>query len=258
MAFVPAPPSAPLSWSARTGARAAAAAPTPGVAASPFFGRTARRARCGSGGRCHTAVAGAAPAAVRAAPAMNISSNDFRPGTTIEMAGVIYRVVEFLHVKPGKGAAFVRTKRKNLKTGGTVEKTFKAGENVPQATLEKIPMQHTYVDGDDVVFMNMETYEEERMSRAVLGDRVCNYLMEGLEVEVLKHNDDVLGVDIPKSMVLTVTQTDPGVKGNTVQGGTKPATLESGAVIQVPLFINEGEKIMVNTEENKYTSRFNE
>jgi elongation factor P len=259
MAFVPAAPPPPR------GVAAAAATACPAAAAAPsaFLGRAmrcpGRRARGSSsssgGGRKDDGSAVAAPR--HQPPTSNISTNDFRPGTTIEMDGTVYRVIEFQHVKPGKGAAFVRTKLKNLKAGSTVEKTFKAGENVAQAQLEKVQMQHTYVDGDDLVFMNMETYEEERLSRAVLGDRICNYLMEGLEVEVLKHNEDVLGVEIPKSMILTVAQTDPGVKGNTVQGGTKPATLESGAVIQVPLFINEGEKIVVNTEENKYVSRYN-
>lgn len=174
------------------------------------------------------------------------------------MDGTVYRVQEFLHVKPGKGSAFVRSKLKNMKTGNTVEKTFKAGEQVQDAVLEKAEMQHTYMDGADFVFMNMETYEEERFDAAALGDRVVKYMTEGLVVEVLKHNADIIGVELPKSMVLTVTQTDPGVKGNTVQGGTKPATLESGAEVMVPLFINEGEKIVVNTEENKYVSRFNE
>jgi elongation factor P len=256
MAFVPAAPPPPR------GVAAAAATACPAAAAAPsaFLGRAVRcpgrraRGSSSSGGGKDDGRAVAAP---RHQPPMNISTNDFRPGTTIEMDGTVYRVIEFQHVKPGKGAAFVRTKLKNLKAGSTVEKTFKAGENVAQAQLEKVQMQHTYVDGDDLVFMNMETYEEERLSRAVLGDRICNYLMEGLEVEVLKHNEDVLGVEIPKSMILTVAQTDPGVKGNTVQGGTKPATLESGAIIQVPLFINEGEKIIVNTEENKYVSRYN-
>lgn len=144
-----------------------------------------------------------------------------------------------------------------MKTGNTMEKTFKAGEQVDDAVLEKTEMQHTYMDGSDYVFMNMETYDEERISAASLGDHVVNYMMEGLVVEVLKHKDDILGIEIPKSMTLTVTQTDPGVKGNTVQGGTKPATLESGATVMVPLFINEGEKIIVNTAEDKYVSRFN-
>lgn len=191
-------------------------------------------------------------------PSMNISTNDFRTGTTIEIDGLVYRVVEHLHVKPGKGSAFVRTKLKNMKTGNTIDKTFRAGEMVDSAQLDKIVMQHTYRDGADYVFMNMETFEEERLSKEALGSRAATYMVEGLEVEVLKHNDDVLGVDIPKTLTVTVVETDPGVKGNTVQGGTKPAKLESGATVQVPLFINSGERINVNTEENKYVSRSNE
>lgn len=156
------------------------------------------------------------------------------------------------------GSAFVRSKLKNMKTGNTVEKTFKAGEQVPDAVLEKTEMQHTYMDGSDYVFMNMETFDEERIDAKNLGEQAVNYMMEGLIVEVLKHNNDILGIEIPKSMTLTVKQTDPGLKGNTVQGGQKPATLESGATVMVPLFINEGEKIVVNTAENKYVSRFND
>lgn len=187
------------------------------------------------------------------------SSNDFRNGTTIELDGIVYRVVEFLHVKPGKGAAFVRTKLKNMKTGNTIDKTFKAGEKVPSANLEKVIMQHTYVDADDYVFMNLETYEEERLSKAQLGTTVCKFLMIGSNVEVLKHNDDVLGVEIPKTMSFVVKQTDPGVKGNTAQGSAfKPAILETGAEVMVPLFITTGEKINVNTEECKYLGRNNE
>lgn len=190
---------------------------------------------------------------------MAISANDFRPGTTIELDGSIYRVQEFLHVKPGKGAAFVRSKLKNMKTGNTVEKTFKANETIQDARLEKFQMQHTYVDGADYVFMNMETFEEERMSAAVLGDNIIKFLTIGLDVEVLKHEEDVLGVDIPKSLVFEVVETDPGVRGNTAQGGgTKPARIDSGAEVMVPLFINTGEKIIVNTENGKYVSRSNE
>lgn len=188
---------------------------------------------------------------------MNISTNDFRPGTTILLDGIVYRVVEFLHVKPGKGAAFVRTKIKNLKTNNTIDKTFKAGEMLASANLEKIAMQHTYVDGDDYVFMNMETFDEERLRAAQLGPVVTKFMMEGIEVEVLKHEEDILGVEIQTTMAFKVTQTDPGLKGNTVQGGTKPAIIETGAEIMVPLFIVEGERINVNTETSKYAGRAN-
>lgn len=189
---------------------------------------------------------------------MNISTNDFRPGTTIELDGVVHRVIEFLHVKPGKGSAFVRTKMRNLKTGNTVEKTFKAGEMIPTANLDKVQMQHTYVDGADYVFMNMESFEEERMTAKMLGENIVKFMVVGLDVSVLKHNDDVLGVEIPKAMSFKIIQTDPGVKGNTAQGGgSKPATIETGAEVMVPLFIENGEKINVSTEDGKYLSRDN-
>lgn len=190
---------------------------------------------------------------------MVISSNDFRTGTTIEMDGVPYRVLEFLHVKPGKGAAFVRTKLKNLKTGNNVDKTFKAGEMVGSAQLEKVVMQHTYVDGADYVFMNTETFDEERMKADTLGDNIIKFLTIGLEVEVLKHNEDVIGVTLPKTLVFTVAETEPGARGNTAQGNVlKSATIETGAEVMVPLFINAGEQIRVNTEDGKYLSRSNE
>ena len=192
----------------------------------------------------------------QALPRMAVSTNDFRPGTTISVDGTVYRVVESLHVKPGKGAAFVRTKIKNMKTGGSVDKTFRAGEMVPSAILDKVPMQHTYVDGPDYVFMNMENFEEERLNAEQLGETVTKFLMEGIEVEVLKHEEDVLGVEIPKTMTFAVTETDPGIKGNTAQGGgTKPAIIETGAKIMVPLFITTGERIKIDTENSKYLSR---
>lgn len=183
-----------------------------------------------------------------------ISSNDFRPGVSIVLDGSVWRVVEFLHVKPGKGSAFVRTKLKNVQSGSVVEKTFRAGESVPQANLEKSTMQHTYKEGDEFVFMDMETYEEGRLSAKQIGDRV-KYLKEGMEAEVIRWGDQVLGVELPKSVVLEIVQTDPGVKGDTATGGSKPATLETGAVIMVPLFIAQGERIRIDTQEDKYISR---
>lgn len=183
-----------------------------------------------------------------------ISSNDFRPGVSIELDGGVWRVVEFLHVKPGKGAAFVRTKLKNVQTGNLVERTFRAGETVPQANLEKSTMQHTYKDGDDFVFMDMETYEETRLNASQIGDRV-KYLKEGMEANVVRWNDQVLEVELPNSVVLEVTQTDPGVKGDTATGGTKPAIVETGAQVMVPLFISIGEKIKIDTRTDAYLGR---
>lgn len=183
-----------------------------------------------------------------------ISSNDFRPGTTIELDGSVWRVVEFLHVKPGKGSAFVRTKLKNVQSGNSVERTFRAGETVPQAVIEKKEMQHTYRDGDDLVFMDMESYEEGRLTADQIGDRV-KYLKEGMSVNVVTWNDQVLEVELPNSIVLEVTQTDPGVKGDTATGGTKPAILETGAQVMVPLFISIGERIKVDTRTDAYLGR---
>ncbi|MDZ8025284.1 MAG: elongation factor P [Nostoc sp. SerVER01] len=183
-----------------------------------------------------------------------ISSNDFRPGVSIVLDGSVWRVVEFLHVKPGKGSAFVRTKLKNVQNGSVVEKTFRAGETVPQATLEKSTMQHTYKEGDEFVFMDMETYEEGRLSASQIGDRV-KYLKEGMEANVIRWGEQVLEVELPNSVVLEVVQTDPGVKGDTATGGTKPATLETGATVMVPLFISQGERIKIDTRDDKYLGR---
>jgi elongation factor P len=183
-----------------------------------------------------------------------ISSNDFRPGVSIVLDGSVWRVVEFLHVKPGKGSAFVRTKLKSVQNGNVVERTFRAGETVPQAVLEKSVMQHTYKEGDDFVFMNMETYEEGRLNATQIGDRV-KYLKEGMEASVIMWGEQVLEVELPNSVVLEVTQTDPGVKGDTATGGTKPAIVETGAQVMVPLFISIGERIKIDTRNDSYLGR---
>ena len=183
-----------------------------------------------------------------------ISSNDFRPGVSIELDGSVWKVVEFLHVKPGKGSAFVRTKLKNAQTGNVVEKTFRAGETVPQANLDKRTMQHTYKEGDQFVFMDMETFEEARLSESQVGDK-AKYIKEEMEVNILFWNTTVLEVELPTSVVLEVVETDPGVKGDTATGGSKPAILETGAQIMVPLFISIGEKIKVDTRNDSYLGR---
>lgn len=187
-----------------------------------------------------------------------ISSNDFRSGVTIEIDGSVWRVVEFLHVKPGKGSAFVRTKLKNVQTGNVVEKTFRAGETVPQATIEKRAMQHTYKEGDDFVFMDMETFEEAHLKANQIGSGV-KYLKEEMEVNILFWNnqgsEQVLEVELPNSVVLEVTETDPGVKGDTATGGTKPAIVETGAQVMVPLFISIGERIKIDTRNDTYLGR---
>ncbi|MEQ8465397.1 elongation factor P [Coleofasciculus sp. E2-BRE-01] len=183
-----------------------------------------------------------------------ISSNDFRTGVTIELEGSVWRVVEFLHVKPGKGSAFVRTKLKNVQTGNVMDRTFRAGETVPQAILEKRTMQHTYKDADQLVFMDMETFEENRLNEDQIGDRV-KYLTEGMEVNVVTWNDQVLEVELPNSVVLEIVETDPGVKGDTATGGTKPATVSTGAQVMVPLFISVGERIKIDTRNDSYLGR---
>ncbi|MCX5951446.1 MAG: elongation factor P [Cyanobacteria bacterium] len=183
-----------------------------------------------------------------------ISSNDFRTGTTILLDGQVWRVVEFLHVKPGKGSAFVRTKLKAVQGGSVVEKTFRAGEMMPQAQLEKSTLQHTYMEVDDYVFMNMESFEESRLTAAQIGDG-RKYLKEGMAVSVITFDGKPLEVELPNSVVLEVTQTDPGVKGDTATGGTKPAIVETGAQVMVPLFITIGEKIKIDTRNDSYLGR---
>ena len=185
-----------------------------------------------------------------------ISSNDFRTGTTIELDGQVWRVVEFLHVKPGKGSAFVRTKLKSVQSGNVVEKTFRAGESVQQAILEKSNLQHTYVESGDYVFMDMKSFEETRLTSEQIG-KGAKYLKEGMEVNVIFHNGKVLEVELPISITLKVTETDPGVKGDTASGGTKPAILETGAQVMVPLFISVGEMIKVDTRNDSYLGREN-
>lgn len=185
-----------------------------------------------------------------------ISSNDFRPGVSIELDNSVWKVIDFLHVKPGKGAAFVRTKLKNLQTGNVMERTFRAGETVPQASIEKVDMQYLYPEDDNYVFMDMESYEQVSISAKQLGDSI-NYLKENMEVAVVKWNGAVLDIELPNTVVLEVVETDPGVKGDTATGGSKLAKLETGAEISVPLFIKIGEKIRVDTRSNAYLGREN-
>ncbi len=183
-----------------------------------------------------------------------ISSNDFNTGVTIEIEGEAYTVVDFQHVKPGKGAAFVRTKLKNIKTGSVTEKTFRAGEKVPRAHLDKKKMQYMYASGDEYFFMNVETYEQASLSVEQMGDAI-KYLKENMEIDVTYYKEKIIGVDLPLFVELTVKETDPGFKGDTASGGSKPATLETGVVIQVPFFISEGDVVRVNTRIGEYIER---
>jgi elongation factor P len=187
-----------------------------------------------------------------------ISSNDFRPGMTLELDGSVWKVIEFLHVKPGKGSAFVRTKLKNAQTGSVLERTFRAGETVPQAVLEKSTMQHTYKEGDVFVFMDMNTYEEASLTAEQIGPKV-KYIKEGMEVNVVRwnKNNQVIEVELPNTVVLEVIETDPGVRGDTATGGSKPAKVETGAIVSVPLFVNVGDRIRIDTRDDSYLGREN-
>ena len=183
-----------------------------------------------------------------------ISSNDFRPGVTIEYDGHIWRVVEFLHVKPGKGAAFVRTKLKNLRNGSVKEMTFRAGEKVPRARVENRSMNYLYNDGEMYTFMDNESFEQLNVPHAMLEDE-AKYMLENMECQVMIYEGQAIGVELPNTIVLTVAETEPGIKGDTAQGGSKKAVMETGAVVDVPLFIEQGEKLIINTRDGSYMSR---
>lgn len=183
-----------------------------------------------------------------------ISTNDFRTGLTIEVDGDIFTVVDFQHVKPGKGSAFVRCKLKNLRTGGVVERTFRAGEKLSRAHLEHREMQYLYRDGDSYALMDNENYEQISLSGEQLGDNV-KYLKENMNIYLLTYAGSLIGVDLPNTVELQVVATDPGIRGDTATGGTKPATLETGLIIQVPLFINVGTVIRVDTRTGVYLER---
>ncbi|MBO8125871.1 MAG: elongation factor P [Firmicutes bacterium] len=183
-----------------------------------------------------------------------ISTNDFRTGLTIEIDGEPWSVVEFLHVKPGKGAAFVRTKLKNVKTGAVQERTFRAGEKVPKAHVDYKEVQYLYNDGTDYYFMDTNTYEQFSLNKEQLGDTIY-YLKENMLITVSYHKGVPIGIEPPNSVELTVVQTEPGFKGDTATGGSKPATLETGLVVQVPLFISEGDVVKIDTRTGQYLSR---
>ncbi|NLM41605.1 MAG: elongation factor P [Firmicutes bacterium] len=183
-----------------------------------------------------------------------ISVNDLRTGLTIEVDGEIYSVVDFLHVKPGKGAAFVRTKLKNLRSGNTVEKTFRAGEKVARAHIELKEMQFMYSTGDEYFFMDMETYDQIALASADLGD-APKYLIENMTIGIQFYQGKPVGVELPTTVVLEVVHTEPGFKGDTAQGATKPATLQTGITIQVPLFVEQGDMVKVDTRTGEYLSR---
>ncbi len=183
-----------------------------------------------------------------------ISTNEFHTGITIELEGEIYNVLEFQHVKPGKGAAFVRTKLKNLRTGSIVDRTFRAGEKVARAHLDRKEMEYLYRDDDLFHMMDRESYEQIPLAAEQIGDGV-KYLKENDRLNVLMHGEEVVGVDVPLTVILKVAEAEPGIKGDTASGATKPATLETGLVVQVPLFVNSGDSIKVDTRTGAYIER---
>ena len=183
-----------------------------------------------------------------------ISAGDFRNGVTLEMEGNIYQIIEFQHVKPGKGAAFVRTKLKNIINGGVVEKTFRPTEKFPQARIDRVEMQYLYTDGDLFHFMNTETYDQIALNQDAIGDAL-KFVKENEMVKICSHNGNVFAVEPPLFVELEVTETEPGFKGDTATGATKPATVETGAVVYVPLFVETGDKIKIDTRTGEYLSR---
>lgn len=180
--------------------------------------------------------------------------NDIKNGITFVLDGQIYQVLEFLHVKPGKGPAFMKTKIKNLRTGAIIERTFNTNVKLEKAMIEKREMQYLYNSGETYNFMNMETYEQIELSKEQLQDAV-DYLKEGLNVNITFYKGELLGVDLPDKIELTVTSTEPAVKGNTTNNALKDATVETGLLVKVPLFIEQGEVIVVSTKDGKYVSR---
>lgn len=183
-----------------------------------------------------------------------INVNDFKTGVTIIYENNIYQVLEFQHVKPGKGAAIVKTKLKNLRTGSIIEQTFNSGIKVETARVNKIKMQFLYATGDTYSFMNMETYEQVELNASQITNEL-KYLKEGLEVMIFFYESEMLGIELPEKIDYVITETEPAIKGNTATNATKDATIETGMTIRVPLFIEQGEEIIVSTKDGKYVSR---
>ncbi|SOC38722.1 elongation factor P [Salinicoccus kekensis] len=183
-----------------------------------------------------------------------ISVNDFKTGLTIETDGGIWRVTDFQHVKPGKGAAFVRSKLKNLRTGAIQEKTFRAGEKVGRAQIDNMKMQYLYADGDSHIFMDNNSYEQVELQASQL-EHELQFLKANMNVTIMMYGNETLGVELPKSVELEVIEAEPGIKGDTASGATKAATLETGITAQVPLFVNQGDSVIVSTEDGSYLSR---
>ena len=183
-----------------------------------------------------------------------ISTNEFKTNVTVTIDGDAWQVVEFQHVKPGKGAAFVRAKMRNLCTGAVVERTFNAGERLPKAHVDRREMQYLYEGDGAYNFMDNENYEQVELTKEQLGNAV-NFLKENMDVKIMVYEGRILGIDLPNTVELRVVETDPGIRGDTATGGSKPAKIETGYVVKVPLFINEGERIIISTKDGKYSGR---
>jgi len=183
-----------------------------------------------------------------------ITTNDLKNGITLELDNQLFQVVEFQHVKPGKGGAFVRSKLRNLKNGAVIDRTFNAGIRVEQAILERAEMQFLYRDGDDYVFMDTATYDQRLVPPVALGD-AADYLVESMMAQIAIYRGEIVSVEIAASVELTITETEPGIQGDRVSGARKPATLETGKVVQVPLFVNIGDRIKVDTRSGDYMTR---
>lgn len=185
---------------------------------------------------------------------MEININDIKNGMTIIMDGNLYSIVEFQHVKPGKGPAFVRIKRRNLRTGAVTEDTFNTNLKITKAHIEKVKVSYLYQMGDTYVFMNNENYEQLELSSSVLGDNV-NFIKEGLDIDIESYDGEIIGISLPEKVEYEVIETEPAVKGNTATNADKDAKIETGYVVRVPLFIKEGEKIIISTKDGKYSGR---
>jgi elongation factor P len=194
------------------------------------------------------------PRKERGATVPSVSTNDLKNGMSLSLDDGLFTVVEFQHVKPGKGGAFVRTKLRNVRTGAVIERTYRAAEQLQQAVIDKRDMSYLYRDGSDYVFMDQTSYDQLSVSRATLGP-AAEYLREGSEVILQLYDAQVVGVDLPASVELVVAETEPGIQGDRVSGARKPATLETGLVVQVPLFVNPGESIKVDTRTGEYLTR---
>ena len=186
-----------------------------------------------------------------------ISTSDFKTGMTIDLPEGLFQISDFQHVKPGKGGAFVRTTLKNVRTGSVLDRTFRAGEKMERAIVDKTDMQFLYNDGTDYVFMNSQTYDQLNVSPATLGDTV-NYLIESNSVNILMYGDEIIGIDLPASVVMEITETEPGIQGDRVSGARKPATMQTGLVVQVPPYLSTGEVIRVDTRDARFVERVRE